>query len=515
MQLGSRQIRFGEVATRFLEDHKVLSFCIFSLFYFLGAFGKASSKPFWFDELFSWYVAKLPSLSGIWNALYEGVEPHPALHYFLIRASHGVFGTGELATRIPFIVAFWLALFFLFLIIAKRCGSLIAYLSILFLCLSASYGYAFEARPYASVLACCCASLFCWESAIEDRFRRLALVGLSLSLNVALSSHYYAIFLFIPLMIGEVYRSFQSRRVDWPIWISMAAGAVVLIPLVPMILRVRKEFSGFFWSKPTWGVFLKSIDWFFRDPILVCFYGAGFLIGVMKAGDLLTADKRNQRAGWNVPSHELIAVMTLILLPVIGFVVAKLVTHAYVTRYFLPTAIGIALGLAFLYHRLLQGRLLITAVLVASLLGIFIVRQAGDARGLFSEKPNIAVAKSCTWALSVPDNTPIIISNPLLFLQCQHYAPPGLKTRLCYLMDLDAVRQTGKGTANGALEKLREKVPIRVEDYRSFLSSHNRFYLYDSNKLLITKLLRDGVQLKVNKTLLEALVDDSLSGKAK
>jgi len=236
---------------------------------------------------------------------------------------------------------------------------------------------------------------------------------------------------------------------------------------------------------------------------------------MLNAGDSLTSNKRDQWAGWNVPSHELIAVMTLMLLPVIGFVVAKLVTHAYVTRYFLPTAIGIALGLAFLYHRLLQGRLLITAVLVASLLGIFIVRQAGDARGLFSEKPNIAVAKSCTWALSVPDNTPIIISNPLLFLQCQHYAPPGLKTRLCYLMDLDAVRQTGKGTAKGALEKLREKVPIRVEDYRSFLSSHNRFYLYDSNKLLITKLLRDGVQLKVNKTLLEALVDDSLSGKAK
>jgi hypothetical protein len=82
-------------------------------------------------------------------------------------------------------------------------------------------------------------------------------------------------------------------------------------------------------------------------------------------------------------------------------------------------------------------------------------------------------------------------------------------------MDLDAVRQTGKGTMDGALEKLREKVPIRVEDYQSFLSSHNHFYLYGFNALLITKLVRDGVQLKVNKTLLEALVDDSLSGKAK
>ena len=519
MQLGSWKIRFGETAARFLEDHKVLSFCIFSFFYFLGASGRASSKPFWFDELFSWYVAKLPSLSDIWNALNGGVDSNPPLSYLFIRASHWVFGTGELATRIPFILGFWLALFFLFLLIAKRCGSLMAYLSVVFLCLSASYGYAFEARPYALVLACCCASLFCWTSAIEDRFRRLALVGLSLSLNVALFSHYYAILLFPPLMIGEAYRSFRSRRVDWPIWISMAAGAVVLIPLAPTMLNYRKEYSEFFWSKPTQRVFLQTIDWFFRDPVLVCFYVASCLLGMLKAGDSLTSNKRDQWAGWNVPSHELIAVMTLMLLPVIGFVLANLVTHAFVTRYFLPTAIGIALGLAFLYHRLLQGRLLITAVLLASLLGIFIVRQAGDARGLFSKKPNIIAAKSFTWALSIPGNTPIVTSDPLFFLQCQHYAPPVLKSRLCYLMNLDAVRKSAVDTSDRALEKLSKRIPMPVVDYRSFLSSHNHFYAYGRIKWLIIQLLEDGIRFQ-NKiigehVIFEVSVDDSLSGRAK
>jgi hypothetical protein len=520
MRLGSFLIRLFETIAPWIEGHKLLSFCIFSLFYFLGACGRASSKLFWFDELFSLYVAQLPSLSAIWNALHEGVDKHPPLHYLLIRASHWVFGTGELATRLPFIIGYWLALLFLFLLIAKRWGSLIAYLSVIFLCLSGFYGYAFEARPYALVLACCSVSLFCWKLAMEGRFRRLALVGLSLILNVALLSHYYAIILFIPLMMGEAYRSFRLRRVDWPIWISIAAGAVVLIPLAPTILAFRKE-SESFWAKPTWGIFLRSMDWFFRDPALVWFYGVGCLLGVIKAVDSLTPNKKNQRIGWDITSHEWIAMMTLMMLPVIGYMIAKLVTNVFVFRFFLPAAIGIAWGLGLLYHRLLHGRLLITAVLLTSLLGIFIARQAMDARGLFSKKLNLKVAKSMTWALSIPGNIPIVISDSQVFLQTQHYAPSGIKSRLCYLMDSPTIRQD-KTPRKGGFMILREKIPIRVEDYQSFLSSHHHFYLYIPYKLLVHKLLKDGVQLKVinigernEDILFEASMEDSLSGKAR
>ena len=495
MGLGSFQIRWAETATRFLEKHKVLSFSIFSFFYFLGACGKASSKPFWFDELFSWYVAQLPSLSEIWNALYEGIENHPPLHYFLIHASHGVLGTGELATRLPFIVGFWLALLFVFMFILKRCGSVIAYLSLLFLCLSLSYGYAFEARPYALVLACCSASLLCWQWAIEGRFRRLGLMGLSLSLGVALFSHYYAILLFPPLMMGEAYRSLRSKRVDWSIWISMAVGAAVLLPLVPMMLKHR-EYSEFFWAKPTRERFLEVINWFFHDPILVYFCIVGFLIGVLKRGHSQAVNKKNRSATWNIPSHELVAMMTLLLLPIIGFVFAKLVTHAFNPRYFLPTLIGIALGLAFLYQRLLQDRVLVTAVLLVSLLSIFIYGQAVDAQGFVSKKIDILGRRLAQSLNATGDQGPIVISDGVKFLEYLHYAPPDLKSRLCYLIDPSAVRQKGVDTVERSLNELRKKVPMCVEDYRSFLSSHDHFYLYSPIDLLLLHLLEDRAQIK-------------------
>jgi hypothetical protein len=517
MWLGYFQIRLAETTTRFLEDHKVLSFSIFSLFYFGGACGKASSKAFWYDELFSWYVAQLPSLSAILNAINEGAENHPPLHYFLIHTSHWIFGTGELATRFPFIIGYWLALFFLFLFITKRCGSLIAYISILFLCLSASYPYAFEARPYALVLACCGASLFCWQLVIEGRYRRVALLGLSLSLGMALCSHYYAIFLFVPLIIGEGYRSIRSKKVDWPIWISMAAGAIVLIPLVPMMLKVGR-YSESFWAKPTRGTFQNSIDWFFRDPVLVWYFGIGCLIGVLKDGYSLTSNKRTPLAGRNVPCHDWVAAMTLMLFPVIGFVFAKFVTQAFTPRYFLPTAIGIALGLAFLYQRLLQDRLFITAILLGSLLSVFICQQTVDARGLGSKKPKLSKVQSITQALDIPGDTPVVISTGTEFLQYMKYAPESLKSRLCYLIDPNTDGLLSSDTVDRSMGELKKRFPMCVEDYRSFLSSHHHFYVYGPINLLLFHLLEDGVQIKVKskgrEILLEVFVDDSLSGKA-
>jgi len=520
MRSESYWTRLVETATRFLEDRKVLCFCIFSLFYILGACGEASSKPFWFDEIISWHIAKLPNSSDIWNALKEGIDGNPPLSYFLIRGSHWFFGTGELATRLPSIMGFWLALFFLFLIIKKRFGTSIAYIAILYLCLSASYSYAFEARPYALVLACSCASLFCWELAIEGHFRRLALIGLALSLGVALFSHFYATLLFAPLMAGEAYRSLRSRRLDWPIWIAMLVGATVLIPLIPMMLKLR-EYSGFFWGKPTKGMFLESINWFFFDPLLLCFYVAGCVIGLPKAGYSSALEKRNELVGWNVPSHELVAAITLMLLPVVCFVLAKLVTHAFTYRYFIPTAIGIALGLAFLYQRLLRGHLFVTAALLVTLLIVFTVRQGVDVRGFVSKKSDL-VANKIASVLSAAGDSPVVLTHPMVYLLGMHYASPGLQSRLWYLIDLKAVRKSGVDTSDRNLEGLRKWVPMRVEDHRSFLLLHNHFYLYGPPaSWQIRRFQEEGVQFKVKSIeekgvmLLEVFVNDSLSRKAK
>ena len=111
-----------------------------------------------------------------------------------------------------------------------------------------------------------------------------------------------------------------------------------------------------------------------------------------------------------------------------------------------------------------------------------------------------------------------MISWGLRFLPYLHYAPPDLKSRLCYITGLDAGR---KSTQDKGLERLSERVPMTVLDYRSFLSSHHHFYFYFYVERIgkIPELLKDGAQIKVKNMdkkgniLLEVFVDNPPSGK--
>lgn len=496
MQLGFYGIQLVERITRFLEDHKLFSFSFFSIFYFLGVCGRATSKPFWFDEIISWYVVRLPSFSAIWNALNENMDSNPPLFYFLVHSSQWAFGQGELATRLPSIICFWLALLFLFVFISRRCGSLMGYIGILFLCLSVSYQYAFEARPYALVLACCSASLLCWQSAVEGRFRRLALVGLTLSLSAALLSHFYAVLIFLPIMIGEAYRSLRSRNIDWPIWISMAIGTLALVPLISMMLGLR-VYSEFFWSQPTKRRLVETLSWFYQDPLWVCFLALGCFVGLLRPVSSKVLNHKNKPLSWDIPFHEWIAAIILILLPIIGFALAKAVTNAFVFRYFLPATIGVALGLVFLYQHLLKERLWIATIILVVLLSAFIAKQTGDAGDLVSKKPTI-FRQQAAELLSVANDDPLVMSNPLIFLTCLQYASPDFKGRLCLLIDPETVQQQNMDTEVRVIESLKKWVPMCTEEYHSFLSLHHHFYLlHDPGDLLLFQLLDEGFQIKV------------------
>jgi hypothetical protein len=80
---------------------------------------------------------------------------------------------------------------------------------------------------------------------------RLALAGLAASLSAALASHYYAVFLVMPLALAEAVRTFERRRLDLAMWLTFAAPAVVLALHLPL-LRAGASYSGTFWAPPQW-----------------------------------------------------------------------------------------------------------------------------------------------------------------------------------------------------------------------------------------------------------------------
>ena len=202
--LTSRRARFFDVA---------LLTAIYGIVLWFG-----QRRALWYDELFTWHIASLPRVLGVWNALRDGVDLNPPLSYLLVRASQSVFGDGNFGTRLPFMLALIAASWCLYAFMSRRTSRVVAFFTALLPLASKAFLYGFEARPYALLLLCGAASMLCWQRAIDEasstRCRKIARCGLALSLAIAVSSHYFGVFLLWPLLIGEVVRYFFTRRID-------------------------------------------------------------------------------------------------------------------------------------------------------------------------------------------------------------------------------------------------------------------------------------------------------------
>src|SRR5262249_56129173 len=65
----------------------------------------AARRPLWSDELYTYYIATLPSFSSVWRALLTGHEQIPLGFYAIERLSWGVFGINSVALRLPPLLA--------------------------------------------------------------------------------------------------------------------------------------------------------------------------------------------------------------------------------------------------------------------------------------------------------------------------------------------------------------------------------------------------------------------------
>ena len=154
-----------------LERHKGAVLAVFSIVYFGFTFYRASRKLFWFDELFTVYVSRLPDFKSVWRSLLTSVDFQVVL-YLLTRFSEHIFGEGHIATRLPEILGFWVFCLCLFRFVSLRLSVLSACVSLLFPLVTGAYWYAYEARAHGLVLGFCGIALISWQAAAELTARR-------------------------------------------------------------------------------------------------------------------------------------------------------------------------------------------------------------------------------------------------------------------------------------------------------------------------------------------------------
>jgi hypothetical protein len=437
----------------------------------------AHYRLFWNDELFTVYIARIPSVSGIWAFLATGVEQTPPTFHLLTRLVMHTLGEHHLTVRLPSILAMGMMGICLFVVVSRHTSTAYGLIAMLFPFFTQAFLYAYEARPYALVLAFSAGSLLCWQSATEGHRRTLSLVGLAANLAAGLCSHYYAVLAFLPLVAGEVARSFARRRVDRAVWLAFCAATIPLFAFLPLLMAGHK-LAGTFWAPPRW----QYMVGFYQNvlsPAAVPFLLTVFVLTFYALARATARRGRMPPVAPPPPRHEVLAAFGYLAIPAVATLLAKLITGAFTDRYALPAVLGLAMIVSWGAFHLLDGRATMGALLAILLVGWFVV-FVGIAPAL-QLRQDVSEQRAVYHFLqtAAPGNMPIVIAGPHAFFQMTYYAPPTLAPRLVYLVDpTAALHYLGTDTVDLGIREFGRRTTLQVEPYRAYLSTHPRFLLY-------------------------------------
>jgi mannosyltransferase len=193
-------------------------------------------QSFWYDEAFTPVHVLHPSL---WATLRSVVhsENTPPLWYLLAWVDSHVLGTGEVALRLPSAlagiatvpVAWGIGCELAGRRAALACAALVAFNPLL-------VWYSQEARAYALFVLMAALAMLCFLRARRDPTptdrRSASMAAFALAGALALLSHYFAVFLLIPMVLWLLYAP-PTRRAALP-----AAGAIAIVgaALVPLVV---------------------------------------------------------------------------------------------------------------------------------------------------------------------------------------------------------------------------------------------------------------------------------------
>jgi len=488
----------------FLESHQTAALAVFTVLFAAGSYCSGTKRPLWFDELWSHYLARLPDVGSIYSAIRDGIECNPPLYFIAAHFSQRLFGPTELATRLPAAIGFWVMCISLFFFVRKRAGVVCGFIAMLAPFCTYAKDFATEGRPYGAVLGATGLVLLSWQAATEGRHRRAALAGLTLSVALLVSLHYYALYVVGAVAMAELSRATgKCRKIDLPVWLSLGLGCTAMIPYLPLIRAINAT-KGDFWSKPSLLILGEAYTLLIVPACLVILMAA-VLLALRREEPAPTAAAHAGPIGRSeagLPFREWAACTFLLLMPLVVYLLAVFSTNAFTPRYVMPSVIGFSVLVAVAVGNV-KGRF---TRFPEAVLGIaFAVFAIGQAWQVFwsamYQSPSEWVAKHIR--VPVPGNLPVVIDDDVKFIQIAHYGTPEQKAHSFFLYDPDYVLKiAGTTTPSRTLAVGRRFVPIQVVDYADFVKQHDTFLLVKFTSTAVMRwtakhLIEDGADLKL------------------
>jgi hypothetical protein len=349
--------------------------------------------PLWLDETVSyWQISG--GLGRIWAR--QGLS-FPAYSFILWLATK-LFGTGELALRLPSVFAMLAAAVVLYRIAREFFSSDAALAAVALFCIHPAVVFAaIDARPYAfGVLAVNCAILFLL------RWTRERSGGYAVAFGIACAVIFYFHYLFGVILPAFALVLLVMRKREWRLLVPQAgraliAFALMMLPVVPRLLHMfRTTQSHVFAAPPRWSELAAT---FAPGDLLMIF---GLVLLIAAASHRISVPEAEPRAAGA-------ACLLLAMTPIgILFAVSALTpVHVFVERYRLVAVPGVALCWGLLLSRVRSHtlRLAFTAAVVT----LAVLHYQREPAHGYTWKYALQAADAATLA----DRAPLLICSDL------------------------------------------------------------------------------------------------------
>jgi Dolichyl-phosphate-mannose-protein mannosyltransferase len=389
-----------------------LAAAILAAFYLATSIYIASHRVFWFDELFTIHIARLPDVRTIWTALSHGADSLPPTYYMLVRVFGDLFGNSEVAARLPSALALAAGLLLIFDCARRLTDGLHGLIALSVATCSFLPYYGYEARSYALYFMLSALALWVWFCTRDDKKWSAIFFGLVLCLGVTM--HYYFVLCLAPFLIWEILRGKRGQLAS-PKLIAGVVGAIVPAALLsPVILSFSHKFATGFWNRPSLGELRAIFPQLFPDGLFL-------LVLIVIWVVLADSDKKNVALQPMQPGE---AVGWLFLcIPLIGFLLAEWKTNAFFSRYFMGVLPGVAIAFSCWTWRHFRHAAMVSVGIFLLLTGWGVATQMTVVRHPESiEATGIRPYLELEGALATEGKRYIVFSNPLLFLEAQYYS---------------------------------------------------------------------------------------------
>jgi hypothetical protein len=484
-----------------LNRHPRRYFWLFTAWFAAGQCCFNLSRSLTFDEMVNLALSRLPSIGALWGYIVQGIELNPPLPFWLQWGVARTLGEGEVLSRVPAMLGFWLMCVCLYHFVRRRSEAAYGFAALLFPVFTYTSADATFARGYGPMLGFMSVALLAWQVAGDARGarRRLAVVALAAGVALAVSCHFYAAYIAGAIGLGELVRTLSRRNVDAPIWAALAAGLAPLYWYLPMIRRATGA-SATFWV-PARISYIRDTYWELLGATVVV-----LLVWAWYTAAQPTSEPAGRRPLTPWPRHEAVACLVLLLMPVLVGLAAQVAPLAFYTRYVQPVVMGAAAVLALFAYQVtghsvrLRGATLAAVVWVGFVpWGVFQMYKAaaiGSIRaaavGRFA---GVLAAKEAT-------RLPLVIDSDGHFLRLLYYGSAAQKRNVFALSDNQGpVRFLGADTSMRSLQVLSSFQPVPLVNYRQFLKEHSEFLVAYTEEAswVIQQLRADGVRMELER----------------